>query len=253
VIDLHSHLLPAVDDGSRSVAQSVGVLEQMAARGVTDICLTPHLQASRAEAGPPPAWDTAWQALSAGHTAPIRLHRGVELMLDRPLPPPAASDRRLTLAGSRYLLVEFTRLVSPTAAYNALAHVASLGLVPVLAHPERYACTTPQLASAWKAAGAVLQVDANTLFAQRTRGERARALLAAGLADILAADNHGDSRTVTGPFVHLCELGAEEQADLLLRRNPSAILADGVLEPVPSFSWKQPLLERLRALLTMEE
>lgn len=253
MIDLHSHLLPAVDDGSRSVAQSVGVLEQMAAKGVTDICLTPHLQASQADAGPPAAWEPAWQALLAEHATPIRLHRGVELMLDRPLSETSAADRRLTLGGTRFILVEFTRMVSPTAAYNALAHVASLGLVPVLAHPERYACTTPQLASAWKAAGAVLQVDANTLFADRGRGERARALLAAGLADILAADNHGDRRTVTGPYVQLCELGAEEQADLLLRRNPSAILSDGGLEPVPAFSWKKPLLDRLRALWTTED
>jgi protein-tyrosine phosphatase len=253
VIDLHSHLLPAVDDGSRTVAQSVTVLQQMAARGVTDICLTPHLAASRAEAGPPPTWEPAWVALTAELTGPIRLHRGVEMMLDRPLSPTAAADRRLTLAGSRYLLVEFTRMVAPTSAYHALAHVVSLGLVPVLAHPERYACTTPQVAAAWKAAGAVLQVDANTLFAERTRGERARALLAGGLADILAADNHGDTRTVTEPYVQLCELGAEEHADLLLRRNPSAILADGPLEPVPSFFWKKPLLQRLRALLTTEE
>lgn len=253
MIDLHSHLLPAVDDGSRSVAQSVAVLTQMAAHGVTDVCLTPHLQASTASAGPPAAWEPAWRGLTTDLTIPIRLHRGVELMLDRPLSPEAAADRRLTLGGSRYLLVEFTRMVAPTAAWHALAHVASLGLVPVLAHPERYACTTPQVAAAWKAAGAVLQVDANTLFAQRTRGERARGLVAAGLADILAADNHGDGRSVTGPFVQLCELGAERQADLLLRRNPAAILADGGLEPVPSFSWKKPLLQRLRDLLTTEE
>jgi protein-tyrosine phosphatase len=131
VIDLHSHLLPAVDDGSRSVAQSLAVLQQMATRGVTDICLTPHLQTSRADAGPPAAWQPAWEALTAELTAPIRLHRGVELMLDRPLGPDAAADRRLTIAGSRYLLVEFTRMVAPTSAYHALAHVASLGLAPV--------------------------------------------------------------------------------------------------------------------------
>ena len=53
VIDLHSHLLPAVDDGSRSVEQSVKVLFEMARQGVTDVCLTPHFQSGRAEAGPP--------------------------------------------------------------------------------------------------------------------------------------------------------------------------------------------------------
>lgn len=62
MIDLHSHLLPAVDDGSRSVEQSVKVLFEMARQGVTDVCLTPHLKSGRAEAGPPPAHNGAFEA-----------------------------------------------------------------------------------------------------------------------------------------------------------------------------------------------
>jgi hypothetical protein len=58
---------------------------------------------------------------------------------------------------------------------------------------------------------------------------------------------------VTTPYLQLCELGAEAQADFLLRRNPAAILADALVEPVPPHVWKRPLLERLRALLTQEE
>ena len=59
MIDLHSHLLPAVDDGSRSVGQSVRVLEQLAAQGVTAVCLTPHLRSAELAAGPPPGHDSA--------------------------------------------------------------------------------------------------------------------------------------------------------------------------------------------------
>jgi protein-tyrosine phosphatase len=254
VIDLHSHLLPAVDDGVRTLERAVQVLEQMAGRGVTDVCLTPHLEASRAEQGIPASHDDAYVRLVGAAPAQVRLHRGVELMLDRPFPPAAAADRRLTLGGSRYILVEFMPMVSPLAATNALAHVTNLGMVPVLAHPERYACTTPGIVAQWKAGGAVMQVDANTLFARRRRGERARALVAAGLADILAADNHGDPRTVSEPYLHLCELGGGEQADLLLRRNPGGILADAAtLEAVPPLQFKTSLLDRLRKLLDQEE
>ena len=46
MIDLHSHLLPAVDDGARTVEQAVAVLGTMAQHGVTGICLTPHLTAT---------------------------------------------------------------------------------------------------------------------------------------------------------------------------------------------------------------
>lgn len=252
MIDLHSHLLPGVDDGSRSVEQSVAVLTRMGESGITAICLTPHLEASRAQGGVPAAHDQAFTRLAAAAPAQVVLHRGVELMLDRPFPPAAATNPALRLGGSRYLLVEFTRMAAPNAVLNALSHIASLGLIPLLAHPERYACCTPQVAHAWKSAGAVLQVDANTLFMPRTRGNRARQLVAAGLADILAADNHGDDRTVSGPFVSLCEHGGQEQADLLLVRNPAAILADGETESVPPLVLRQSLMDRIKQLLDPE-
>ena len=253
MIDLHSHLLPGVDDGSRSVEQSVRVLEAMAAQGITDVCLTPHLTAGRAEAGVPRAHDQAFRELSAVAPPQVRLHRGVELMLDRPMPTAAATNRSLTLGGSRYLLVEFTRLVAENAAFNALSRVASLGLIPVLAHPERYACCSPTTATRWKATGALLQVDANTLFLQRARGQRARQLVAAGLADLLAADNHGDDRTVSAPFLAICEHDGVAQADLLLRRNPASILADELTEAVAPLEISTSLFSRLRQLLDPEE
>jgi protein-tyrosine phosphatase len=252
VIDLHSHLIPGVDDGSRSVDQSVRVLEAMKATGVTAVCLTPHLSATQAATGVPAAHDEACARLLERAPPGVALHRGVELMLDRPLPAEAAANRSLTLGGSRYLLVEFTRLVAATAAQNALAHVAALGLVPVLAHPERYACTTPGLVREWKAIGALMQVDANTLFAERARGERARALVAEGLADILAADNHGDDRMLSLPLASLRQHGGEEQAALLLTQNPEAILADRATEVVPPLRIRTSFLARIRHLLHPE-
>ena len=86
MIDLHSHLLPAWTMAPARRRRAVGVLEPMAAKGVTDVCLTPHLQASQAERGPAGRTTSLPGSCSAGRPAPIRLHRGVELMLDRPLP-----------------------------------------------------------------------------------------------------------------------------------------------------------------------
>lgn len=252
MIDLHSHLLPGVDDGSRSVEQSVEVLTRMGAAGVTAVCLTPHLEASRAERGVPAAYDAAFEALKAAAPSTVTLHRGVELMLDRPFPSGAASNRALTLGGTRYILVEFTRMAADNAVYNALSNIIGLGLIPVLAHPERYSSCTPQAAAAWKSTGALLQVDANTLFMPRTRGERARALLAAGFADILAADNHGDARTISLPYTSLAEAGGAEQADLLLVKNPEAILEDRGTEMVPPLTLKTSLMTRLKQLLDPE-
>jgi protein-tyrosine phosphatase len=252
VIDLHSHLLPGVDDGSRSLGQSVRTLRMFAEEGITAVCLTPHMTVSRAAGGIPQEWDSLVGELAAAAPRKIALHRGVEMMLDRPLTEDAAT-RRFTLNGSRYMLVEFTRLIADTAVLNALTQVSRLGLVPVLAHPERYSCCTPEVVRRWKGAtGALMQVDATTIILPRARGERARQLLAHGLADILAADNHGDARSLSTAREALAERG-QAQFELLATLNPAAILEDGPTEEVPPVRLKESLLNRIKTLLHPED
>jgi protein-tyrosine phosphatase len=252
VIDLHSHLLPGVDDGSRSVERSVVVLREMARLGVTDICLTPHLRASRADAGPPEAHAEAFEALRAAAPAAPRLHRGAEIMLDQPFGTTAERLRRVSLGGTRYLLVEFAPMVSFDTVVRALRSVVEIGLTPVVAHPERYSCCSAPVVVVWRELGARMQVDATTLLGTRSRGTRARELVAQGLADILAGDNHGDNRTIATGRRRLEEHGAAEQAELLTTTNPAAILKDAPLVPVPPFEIKQSLLRRIRSLFDSE-
>lgn len=248
MIDLHSHLLPGVDDGSRSVEQSLRVLGSFAGLGITDVCLTPHLLASQASAGAPESHDRAFARLTAAATNAVRLHRGAEVMLDRPLPPRAAENPAIRLAGSRYILVEFPRLVTVDTVAAAMGHVAALGFRPLLAHPERYSSCSVVAAQRWKAAGAVLQLDATTLLAPRARGERARALLAAGLGDIVAGDNHGDDRSLAPIRDALATQGAAEQAERLADGNPRAILEDRDLVPVEPVTLKLSFGSRIRRL-----
>jgi protein-tyrosine phosphatase len=229
VIDLHCHLLPGVDDGARTLKQAVETLRRMADQGVREVALTPHLDASRIGEGPPPAHDEAFAALSQAAPASIRLHRGAEVMLDRALAPRAAAARRITLGGSRYLLCEFTRFVTAPAAGAALAQLVKAGLIPVVAHPERYLACPAEAVAKWRQLGAVTQVDANTLWHPTGRGRRARELAAAGLVDILAADNHGDVRSLAEPFRRMAESGGEAAATLLMVTNPAAILAVPIL------------------------
>jgi len=253
VIDLHCHLLPGVDDGSKSVEQSVAVLTTMRDGGVTAVCLTPHHTVSRIAKGIPEAHDAAFRQLSVKAPQGIELYRGVELMLDRPVGEELRSGPGLTLAGTRFILVEFSRFASAPAVSNALMQIIRLGLTPVLAHPERYAATTPNAAWQWKSLGAVMQVDATTIFQPGRRGQRARELLAHGLADIMAADNHGDGRSLLVPYRMLCEQGGEHVADLLARKNPGAILAQQPLDPVPALQIKTGLFTRLKDLFGTEE
>lgn len=249
MIDLHSHLLPGVDDGSRSVAQSVDVLRRMAARGITDVCLTPHLRATDAPQGPPPRHTAAFEALLTEAPATPRLHRGAEIMLDRPLPLDAERVRRVSIGGTRYVLVEFSRMVTADVVIMALTRIHQAGFTPLVAHPERYSCCSVEAVAYWRALGARMQVDATTLLSPQTRGQRARQLVVHGLSDILAGDNHGDDRTIAAGAEFLVAQDGAAQAELLTVRNPGAILRDEPLAAVPPLAIRRTWMQRIRHLL----
>jgi hypothetical protein len=94
-----------------------------------------------------------------------------------------------------------------------------------------------------------MQVDATTLLSTQSRGQRARAIVAAGLADILAADNHGDERSIATGRKFLEAQDGAEQAELLTVLNPRAILNDGSLIPVPPIEIRRSWMQKIRQLL----
>jgi protein-tyrosine phosphatase len=247
VIDVHSHLLPAVDDGSPSVEVSVGVLQQFAADGVTRLVCTPHLRASQAGTVDDTAYAERFAALvEAAPSVPV-LARGWEIMLDIP-----GSDLRapgLALGGSTAVLVEFPHSGVPTGATAELFRLRMAGIVPVLAHPERYMGCTPALVREWRQIGIAIQVDALALVARGPMGILARALLEEGLADCLASDNHGDARSLASARIWLQELGAQEQAHILTSTNAGRLLAGLPVLPVGEVPIPHGFLGRIRSLL----
>jgi hypothetical protein len=94
-----------------------------------------------------------------------------------------------------------------------------------------------------------MQVDATTLLSSQARGQRARRLITEGLADILAGDNHGDDRSVATGARFLSTQDGAEQVELLVTRNPAAILADDQLEPVPPLPIRQSWMSRIKDFL----
>jgi protein-tyrosine phosphatase len=257
VIDIHSHLLPGLDDGSSSLGQSVAVLRRMAAEGVTDLVMTPHLKASEINAGVELAIarrDAVLERLRPMCPAAIALHAGFEIMLDQPLSPLALGDRRLSLAGSRYYLVEFPVTIVGELVTGPLQEITRAGLVPVLAHPERYHACSTRAVRAWREAGALMQVDSRTLTRPTSRGHQARRLVAEGLADVIAADNHGDGRSLLLAVEFLRgraggQSVVEEALRLLTHLNPLAITRDWAVAPVPGMVVPERWLERVRRFL----
>ncbi len=249
MIDLHSHLLANLDDGSRSLDQSAGVLSNFVAAGITDVVTTPHLLASViSDEGEERIADRdrALAALRSAAPNGVRLHPGFEILLDEPLPAIALGDRRYALAGSRYYLVEFPLMIVGDLATTILARIADAGLVPIVAHPERYRACSVALVGRWRKVGARVQVDATTLTKSNARGQLARALIEAGMADVIAADNHGDRRTLTTGVAFLAGHGASSTAQLLARGNPEAVLRDEDLAPVEPVRLRLGFLARLK-------
>ncbi len=252
MIDIHSHLIPAFDDGSRSVEQSHAVLRMFELHGVHHVVLTPHVLASELGANTDDAVqrrDAAFAPLERLDLAVPRLHLGFEIMLDQPMAADVIGDRRVSLAGSRYYLVEFPYTVVPRFAQAVLTDLSAAGTVPIVAHPERYHACSPRAVAAWRDAGAKIQLDATTLTRVNERGHRARALLAGGLADVIAGDNHGNQRSVKTGVEYLEKHGAGSQAELLAVANPQAVIDDHAMVPVPAASLREGLVDRWRRFL----
>lgn len=244
MIDMHTHLLPGVDDGSPSFDVSLPVLERFAAQGVTTLVCTPHLNASQSLQAPIEQHRALLVELQQRAPAGMTLMLGWEIMLDSPNVDLTAPH--LSLGSSRALLVEFTRGGLPRGATGELRRIARAGRTPVLAHPERYFGCTLEAVREWRKLGVVIQTDASVLMGRGAPAELARDMLGEGLIDILASDNHGDSRSLGSAREWLLDRGGEEQAHLLTFANADSVLRDEDPLPVPPL--KAGLVERVKRL-----
>jgi protein-tyrosine phosphatase len=247
VIDIHTHLLPGVDDGSPTPEVSVEVLRRFAEQGVEVVVCTPHLDASKAGSVKYEDYQRAFEALVRVAPAAPELRLGWEIMLDVP-----GADLRakyLSLGGSTAVLVEFPRVGIPTRALEEIWRLRMSGIVPVIAHPERYFGCTTAIVKRWKDSGAVIQTDSQMLLGGGPMSRLAQDMLQEGLVDVIASDNHGDRRSLASARQWLIDVGAPEQAEQLTRLNAGRLL--GGLPPVPVAPVRidRSMLGRLRELV----
>ena len=248
MIDLHTHLLPGVDDGSPSIDASRPVLEWFATEGVEAVVCTPHLAASgvRQAAATRERNAAILAELVAAVPAGPRLILGWEIMLDEPGVDLTGSE--LALGTSKAILVEFPRTSPPGNGAAELFRIRMSGAVPVLAHPERYWGCTVDAVREWRRCGAVIQMDAIMLFGKSPMSDVARDLVTHGLVDCMASDNHADRRSLRAAHEWVAGIASEEQAALLTRENPRRILADEPVLPVAPLPGRRGIGARLREL-----
>lgn len=262
-VDVHNHLVPGVDDGARTLEDALDAVERMTQAGIRKIITTPHLDGSLT-LDPPSlverleevteAFDRAVAAVAESFPE-VSLRRGHEVMLD--IPDVDLSDPRMRMAGTRFVLVEWPRLHVPPGTAKVLHRVREAGYLPIVAHPERYVGVDLELASAWRDAGALLQVNYGSLDG-RYGGEArnfAYALLRRGMSDYLASDFHArpDRRIyMEEARGRLEDLGAEEAFVTMSLSNPARILRDEEPMPVPSLPVERGFWARVKGILNPE-
>ena len=224
------------------------VIERLRGEGVRGIVCTPHLNASQAAEAPFAEYAALLADLTSRVPGDVVLYPGFEIMLDSSTFD--LSDHRLGLGGSHARLVEFPRRGLPANATEQLLRVRSQGLVPVVAHPERYQGCTIETIAAWRELGAVIQVDAMALLGGGIMTGFAKAMLSAGQVDIIASDNHGDRRSQAIAVLWLSEFAKDGQAHLLTVDNPALLLAGNELHPVSPISFERGMMDKLKELLS---
>jgi protein-tyrosine phosphatase len=247
MLDFHNHLIPGVDDGAESIAQSRSALARMRDQGFDVIISTPHLQGSSLLGETAndhlSRIDVAWDELRAlvrDEFPDLRVARGAEILLDSPRVD--LSDERVRLAGTRFVLVEFPWSGIPIESAAALFAIKMNGFTPIVAHPERYADMDSDLecAEKWKESGAYLQINAGSLIG--LYGARPESLawgcLERGFASYMCSDYHARGKCTTQRANQLLaqRSNGDKTVQILTEVNPKRLI-DG-LDPlaVPSLA-----------------
>jgi len=233
--DVHCHILPGLDDGARSLEQAKEMFETAYEEGIRTIIVTPHNYASRNSAAPEKIMETIQQLEShlKEWGIPILLRAGNEIFYRSGVADLLERKRVLTLADSRYVLVEFDPYVEYSYLRDGLGELARYGFLPILAHTERYDClyTKKERIRDLKNSGVYFQVNAAS-FLEKWGSEykkRAKILLKEGVVDLIGTDAHSNrSRApkITLAASYLSKKLGDTYAEKILYKNPQAILND---------------------------
>lgn len=233
MVDIHNHLLPGLDDGSKDLENSVAMARMAAGDGITHMICTPHASGSY-------AFDPALnaerlavlrEALAAEKIA-LTLSTGCDFHFSyENLQDATAHPKKYSLGGTEYLLIELPDHGLPLTISEAFYELRLAGLTPILTHPERNATLQrkPELLEPWLRDGMLIQVTANSV----TNGMGAHAykfaheLLRKRWVHFLATDAHN---TKSRPPIlseardAVAKKYGQNYADLLTTRNPTAVV-----------------------------
>ncbi|QJD96458.1 capsular biosynthesis protein [Mucilaginibacter robiniae] len=192
-VDIHSHVLPGIDDGAATVGDSMLLIERMVAMGIKKVIATPHIMAdyfrNNAE-----TIGNALQVLKE-HVAPVYsdliIEAAAEHYFDEHFLDLIETDQ-LMLMKNKYVLFEFSFTNRPPSVVPILQKITGKGLTPILAHPERYPYLTLAEVVEMREWGCLIQLNTISLtgyYGKQVR-QSAEKLVDAGLIDFISSDMH---------------------------------------------------------------
>ena len=240
LVDPHFHLLPGVDDGPRTLQDSVALLQLAHAGGVRHVVATPHMFAPPWNNNDPAEMRRTFRAFEeeieeishrVAFLRDMKLSLGAENYISPELFDELASGKVVTLGDSDHLLIEFSGFMTFELVLSAVERIKRAGLRPVLAHVERY----PMFQQNWRRlealaeTGCVLQLNASSVTG--AAGRRVRRfcdrLLKESIVHLVASDAHDErSRTpiLERAFNTLAERFSMEDAVFLTKESAESML-----------------------------
>lgn len=201
-VDMHNHLLPGIDDGSKSIEESLGLIKGLSDLGFSKFICTPHIM----EGVHPNTKSTIRSAHAQLTTAldaidsKLNISAAAEHMIDAGISPLIQKDNLCVMPGG-YVLIEMSYLSESRALFQTIFDIQSLGYKPILAHPERYNYyhMNFNMYKQIKNAGCLLQL--NLLSISRYYGIDVKAtaltLLKSGMYDFVGTDLHHERHLKT--------------------------------------------------------
>ena len=235
MIDLHSHILPGIDDGSSSLALSLAMARIAVGDGIRIMACTPHIYPGlyqNHKTGIIAARDALQMALDENGIA-LQLTTGADVHLVPGVLEGLRGGTIPSLHGTRYVLLEPSHHVAPPRFAESVFQLVASGYVPVITHPERLTWIKDhfEMMAQLTRQGAWVQVTAGALTGFFGPGPRywAERFVGEGLTHVLATDAHSSTRRVPVLSEGLAvarKLVGDAEAELLVQGRPAALMSD---------------------------
>ena len=237
MIDIHSHILPGMDDGARSMEQSLKMFRMARQEGITSIITTPPNYGHRQSIAPHKIREqiVKVQKELENNDISIQIYSGNEIYYRQGVEEELEKGNINTLAESSYVLVEFHPGEDFHYILHGLNHLKRYGYSPILAHAERYdnLYLKKGRMEELKNSGVQLQINASSITAKGLMDiykKRAFMLVKEQMADYVATDAHSDGHRA--PLILTCEKilqkkAGHEYTTKLLIENAEHILQQG--------------------------